>query len=43
MSIYRARRYRLTRTILRGIRFHQTGSAWRYAVCALFWWSLTIC
>jgi uncharacterized membrane protein YjgN (DUF898 family) len=41
-AIYRARRYRLTRTILRGIRFHQTGSAWRYAVCALFWWSLTI-
>ena len=41
-AVYRARRYRLTRTILRGIRFHQTGSAWRYAICALFWWSLTI-
>jgi uncharacterized membrane protein YjgN (DUF898 family) len=36
-AVYRARRYRLTRTIYRGIRFHQTGSAWRYAVCALFW------
>lgn len=41
-AVYRARRYRLTRTILRGVRFHQTGSAWRYAVCALFWWTLTI-
>ena len=41
-AVYRARRYRLTRTILRGMRFHQTGSAWRYAICALFWWTLTI-
>ena len=28
-AIYRARRYRLTRTVYRGVRFHQTGSAWR--------------
>jgi uncharacterized membrane protein YjgN (DUF898 family) len=41
-AVFRARRYRLTRTIYRGVRFHQTGSAWRYAVCALFWWSLII-
>ncbi len=41
-AVYRARRYRLTRTIYRGVRFHQTGSAWRYAICALFWWSLII-
>jgi uncharacterized membrane protein YjgN (DUF898 family) len=40
-AIYRARRYRLTRTIFRGVRFHQSGSAWRYAICALFWWSIT--
>ena len=39
-AIYRARRYRLTRTVFRGIRFHQTGAAWRYAVCAMFWWGL---
>jgi uncharacterized membrane protein YjgN (DUF898 family) len=39
-AIYRARRYRLTRTIYRGIRFHQTGSAWRYAICAIFWWAM---
>jgi uncharacterized membrane protein YjgN (DUF898 family) len=37
-AVYRARRYRLTRTVYRGVRFHQTGSAWRYAMYALFWW-----
>jgi uncharacterized membrane protein YjgN (DUF898 family) len=41
-AIYRARRYRLTRTVYRGVRFHQSGSAWRYAVCAALWWSLTV-
>lgn len=41
-AIYRARDYRLTRTVFRGLRFHQTGSAWRYALCALFWWGLTL-
>jgi uncharacterized membrane protein YjgN (DUF898 family) len=40
-AIYRARRYRLTRTIYRGVRFHQSGSAWRYAFRAVFWWTLT--
>src|ERR1043165_8261241 len=39
-AVYRARRYRLPRTVYRGIRFHQTGSAWRYAVCAIFWWGM---
>jgi uncharacterized membrane protein YjgN (DUF898 family) len=39
-AVYRARRYRLTRTVYRGVRFHQSGSAWRYAVCALLWWTL---
>jgi uncharacterized membrane protein YjgN (DUF898 family) len=41
-AVYRARRYRLTRTIYRGIRFRQTGAAWRYAVCAMFWWAMII-
>jgi len=41
-AIYRARRYRLTRTIYRGIRFHQEGSALRYSVCAVFWWTIAI-
>jgi uncharacterized membrane protein YjgN (DUF898 family) len=37
-AVYRARRYRLTRTVFRGLRFHQAGSAVRYAVRALLWW-----
>jgi uncharacterized membrane protein YjgN (DUF898 family) len=37
-AAYRARRYRLTRTVLRGLRFHQTGSAVRYAIRAMLWW-----
>jgi uncharacterized membrane protein YjgN (DUF898 family) len=41
-AVYRARRYRLSRTVYRGLRFHQTGSAWHYAVCAVFWWTLVI-
>jgi uncharacterized membrane protein YjgN (DUF898 family) len=24
--------------LFRGLRFHQTGSAWRYATAAFFWW-----
>jgi uncharacterized membrane protein YjgN (DUF898 family) len=39
-AVYRARRYRLARTVYRGIRFHQTGSAIRYAVCAILWWAM---
>ena len=41
-AIYRARRYRLTRTIYRGLRFHQSGSAWSYAIRATLWWIATI-
>jgi uncharacterized membrane protein YjgN (DUF898 family) len=33
-AVYRARRYRLTRTVFRGLRFHQAGSAVR----AMLWW-----
>ncbi|MEI9806086.1 MAG: DUF898 family protein [Pseudolabrys sp.] len=40
-AIYRARRYRLTRTVYRGLRFHQEGSAWIYALRASLWWVLT--
>lgn len=39
-ALYRARRYRLTRTVFRGVRFDQHGSAWRYAALALLWWAL---
>ena len=41
-AIYRARRYRLTRTIYRGLRFHQEGSAWGYALRAIAWWIATV-
>jgi uncharacterized membrane protein YjgN (DUF898 family) len=41
-AIYRARRYRLTRTIFRGLRFTQDGSAWIYAFRAAGWWLLTV-
>ncbi|MGN6462535.1 MAG: DUF898 family protein [Pseudolabrys sp.] len=40
-AVFRARRYRASRTIYRGLRFHQEGSAVRYAICATFWWGLT--
>ena len=40
-GIYLARRYRLTRTVFRGLRFHQTGSALRYSICAVWWWGWT--
>jgi uncharacterized membrane protein YjgN (DUF898 family) len=36
-AIYRARRYRLTRTIWRGVRFWMDGSAWAYAGRATLW------
>lgn len=40
-AVFRARRYRLTRTIYRGLRFHQSGSAILYALRASLWWILT--
>jgi Bacterial protein of unknown function (DUF898) len=36
-AVYRARRYRATRTIFRCVRFWMTGSAWRYAGKTFFW------
>jgi hypothetical protein len=36
-AYFRARRYRLTRTVFRGVRLHQTGSAWRYALRSILW------
>jgi uncharacterized membrane protein YjgN (DUF898 family) len=41
-AIYRARRYRLTRTVWRGVRFWMDGSGWAYAGRAAFWSLLTI-
>src|SRR5262245_15187561 len=36
-AIYRARRYRLTRTVWRGVRFWMKGSGWNYAWRAALW------
>lgn len=36
-AIYRSRRYRLSRTLWRGIRFGQTGSATNYAIRVTMW------
>jgi uncharacterized membrane protein YjgN (DUF898 family) len=41
-ALYRARRYRLTRTVFRGVRFDQHGSAWNYACRAVAWWAAVI-
>ena len=40
-AIYRARRYRLSRSVFRGVRFYQTGSAFVFAFYAVLWWALT--
>ncbi|TYO62594.1 DUF898 domain-containing protein [Bradyrhizobium hipponense] len=36
-AIFRARRYRLTRTIWRGVRFWMDGSGWAYSLRAMLW------
>jgi uncharacterized membrane protein YjgN (DUF898 family) len=36
-AIFRARRYRLTRTVWRGVRFWMSGSGWVYALKASLW------
>src|SRR6266700_4604465 len=36
-AIYRARRYRLTRTVWRGVRFWMDGSGWAYSFRAMLW------
>jgi uncharacterized membrane protein YjgN (DUF898 family) len=41
-ALYRARRYRATRTVLRGVRFWMTGSAAAYAGRAALWDLLSV-
>jgi uncharacterized membrane protein YjgN (DUF898 family) len=41
-AIYRARRYRLTRTVWRGVRFWMSGSGWAYAARAALWGVLMV-
>lgn len=41
-AIYRARRYRLSRTVWRGVRFWMSGSGWAYAFYAAMWGTLVV-
>lgn len=41
-AIYRARRYRLTRTVWRGVRFWMSGSGWAYAARSALWTLLVL-
>jgi uncharacterized membrane protein YjgN (DUF898 family) len=41
-AIYRARRYRLTRTVWRGVRFWMDGSGWAYSWRAVLWGFLVV-
>jgi len=41
-AIYRARRYRLTRTVWRGVRFWMSGSGWIYALKSSLWGLLVV-
>jgi uncharacterized membrane protein YjgN (DUF898 family) len=41
-ATYRARRYRLTRTVWRGVRFWMSGSGWAYAARAALWGLLMV-
>ncbi len=42
IALYRARRYRISRTLWRGIRGAQTGSAGRYGLTYLAYWVLNV-
>ena len=41
-AVFRARRYRLTRTVWRGVRFWMDGSGWAYAMRAGLWGLLSL-
>jgi uncharacterized membrane protein YjgN (DUF898 family) len=42
LALYQARRYRVNHTVFRGLRFHQTGSAWIYALRMSLWLMLNV-
>lgn len=42
LALYQARRYRVNNTVFRGLRFHQTGSAWVYALLTLLWFTVIV-
>ena len=41
-ALYRARRYRATRTVFRGVRFWMTGSGWAFLGRAILWDLITV-
>jgi uncharacterized membrane protein YjgN (DUF898 family) len=42
LALYQARRYRLSHTLFRGLRFRQTGSAWLYALKTAGWFIINV-
>ena len=42
LTLYQARRYRLSHTLYRGVRFRQTGSAWIFALKTAGWFIINV-
>jgi uncharacterized membrane protein YjgN (DUF898 family) len=42
LALYQARRYRLSHTLFRGLRFRQRGSAWIYALLTGIWFIVNV-
>jgi uncharacterized membrane protein YjgN (DUF898 family) len=42
LALYQARRYRLSHTLFRGLRFRQRGSAWIYALLTALWFIINM-
>lgn len=42
LVLYQSRRYRVNNTVFRGLRFHQTGSAWLYALRTALWFFINL-
>lgn len=42
LALYQARRYRLSHTLFRGLRFRQMGSAWIYALKTAIWFVINV-
>jgi uncharacterized membrane protein YjgN (DUF898 family) len=42
LALYQARRYRMSHTLFRGLRFRQTGSAWIYSLRTAAWFVINV-
>lgn len=42
LALYQARRYRMSHTLFRGLRFRQAGSAWIYALRTAAWFVINV-